>query len=113
MSNMAMSTAANAFLMQAVLVQDMIAKAVMRGLKACPDIVSMRKELLVATRHNLALPALRSYAPRYCSDPFTPVCCSQSACCLPACRLLCVQAGFFRHAAAQQPFSLSLLPVSL
>lgn len=40
--------------------QEMIAKAVMQGLKTCPDIVTMRKELLVATRHSLAIPALRT-----------------------------------------------------
>ena len=43
-------------------VQEMIAQAVMQGLKSCPDIVTMRKELLVATRHSLAIPTLRTYA---------------------------------------------------
>ena len=42
--------------------QDMIAKAVMTSLSTCPDIVAMRKELLVATRHSLAIPSLRSCA---------------------------------------------------
>ena len=41
----------------------MIAQAVMRGLKTCPDVVPLRKELLVATRHSLAIPSLRSCAP--------------------------------------------------
>ena len=34
-------------------VQDTIAKALVRGLQTCPDVVPMRKELLVATRHGL------------------------------------------------------------
>ena len=33
--------------------QDAVSSALVRGLQTCPDIVNMRKELLVATRHAL------------------------------------------------------------
>lgn len=36
--------------------QDPIASALVRSLQTCPDIVSLRKELLVATRHVLSTP---------------------------------------------------------
>ena len=36
--------------------QDPIASALVRSLQTCPDTVSLRKELLVATRHVLSTP---------------------------------------------------------
>lgn len=41
--------------------QDTIAKALVRALQTCPDVVPMRKELLVATRHGLM--QLKAYVP--------------------------------------------------
>jgi hypothetical protein len=38
------------------MMQDPIASALVRSLQTCPDIVSLRKELLVATRHVLSTP---------------------------------------------------------
>ena len=38
------------------MLQDPIASALVRSLQTCPDIVSLRKELLVATRHVLSTP---------------------------------------------------------
>ena len=46
--------------------QDPIASALVRSLQTCPDIVSLRKELLVATRHVLSTPLK---AGRLSSDP--------------------------------------------
>lgn len=45
------------------IMQDPIASALVRSLQTCPDIVSLRKELLVATRHVLSTP-LKAGAPQ-------------------------------------------------
>lgn len=38
---------------ECVSVQEQIVAALVRGLQTCPDVVSMRRELLIATRHAL------------------------------------------------------------
>ncbi len=57
------ATRAWALLCTWCMLQDPIASALVRSLQTCPDIVSLRKELLVATRHVLSTP-LKAGAPK-------------------------------------------------